>query len=157
MKLLKHGLMILAFGACCLMACASAIAHESSTGTQIIKGDANSCELNSAYLDYMVMEQRAKGERIFVIARLGRGEVNRSLNHNRLEYARFYLLESGRTQKEKIVFAEGERINGEGRVEFYLGSRLFLVSLAERGKNVCLTCCDDYIPPRRNRSRKRRG
>ena len=139
------------------MARVSAIAHEPSTEMQIIKGDANSCELNSAYLDYMVMEQRAKGERIFVIARLGQGEVNRSLNHNRLEYARFYLLESGRTQKEKIVFAEGERVNGEGRVEFYLGSRLFLVSLAERGKNVCLTCCDDYIPPRRNRSRRRRG
>ena len=149
--------MILAFGSCCLVACVSAVAQESSTETQVVKGDANSCELNSAYLDYIVMEQRAKGERIYVIARLGRSEVNRSLNRARLEYARFYLLESGRTQKEKVVFAEGERIDGEGRVEFYLGSRLFLVSLAERGKNVCLTCCEDYIPPRRNRNRRRRG
>ena len=157
MKLLNHVSMILAFAVCCFMACVvSAIAQKPPSETQIIKGDANSCELNSLYLDNLISEQRANGERIFAIARLGRGEVKRSLRLNRLEYARLYLIESGRTQKEKVVFAEGERVDGEGRVEFYPGSKLYLVSLAERGKNVCLTCCKDYIPPRRGRRKGRR-
>jgi hypothetical protein len=155
MKLLNIVSMILALAA--FTPRAPSVAQESPPETQVVEGDANACELNSAYLDYMLMEQRARGERIFVIARLGRGEVNRSLNRRRLWSAGFYLLESGRTRKEQVVFAEGERVDGGGRVEFYLGSRLFLVSLAGRGKNVCLTCCEDYMPPKGNRSRRRRG
>lgn len=138
--------------ACCL----TAPGQTPSSETRIVKGDANSCELNSAYLDYMVVEQRTNAERIFVISRLGRGEFRRSLGLGRLRYARFYLLESGRTQKDKVVFAEGGRMDGEGHVEFYLGSRLYRVSLAARGRNVCLTCCEDYIPPPTGRRQRRR-
>jgi hypothetical protein len=32
---------------------------------------------------------------------------------------------------QETVFAEGERLKGEGRIEFYLGSYLRLVILAE--------------------------
>jgi hypothetical protein len=139
-----------------LTCCLTAAGQTPSSETRVVKGDANACELNSAYLDYMVRDQRANSERIFVISRLGRGESKRSLSRGRLQYARFYLLESGRTQKEKVIFAEGDRVDGEGRVEFYLGSRLYLVSLAERGRNVCLTCCEDYVPPRKSRKQRRR-
>jgi DNA/RNA endonuclease YhcR with UshA esterase domain len=89
---------------------------------------------------------------------LGRGENSRTLSFRRLESARLYLVEPGRIKRENVVFAEGERVDSDGRVEFYLGSKLILVSLAERGKNVCLTCCDDYIPsPKRNRVKRKKG
>lgn len=130
-------------------------AQDSPNETRIVKGDANSCELNSAYLDYMAAEQSKNGGLIFVIARLGNGEVKRSISLDRLQYARFYLLMNREIQRDKVVFAEGERVDGEGRVEFYLGSKLHLVSLAERGKNVCLTYCDDYVPPKKNRRKRR--
>ena len=156
MKLLKHVSIILAFAVCWFMACESVTAQESPTETQIIKGDANSCELNSLYLDMLTNEYRANNERVFVIARLGRGETSRALILRRLDVSRMYL--NGRIKNDRILFAEGERVKGEGRVEFYLGSKLFLVSLAERGRNVCLTCCDDHIPPtKRKRVKRRRG
>lgn len=157
MKLEKSIYMLIALAVCWLAACESATAQQSSTETQIVRGDANAGELNSLYLDGLTNAQRSNHERIFVIARPGRGENARFLSLNRLEAARLYLVESGRINKEQVILAEGERVAGEGRVEFYLGSRLMLVSLAERGKNVQLTCCADYIPPRRHRSRRRKG
>ena len=124
-------------------------AQQTSTEPQIIKGDANAGELNSASLDYLVNEHQSTGERFFVIARLGRGETARLLNQKRLQAARYFLLEMKRLGKEQIVFAEGEPIAGEGRIEFYLGSHLKLVSLAARGKNVSLICCVGDEPPRK--------
>lgn len=157
MKLQRPNLILIAIAVCWLVAYEPVIAQQPSTEPQIIKGDANSCEANSSFLDALTNEHRSTNERVFVIARLGRGEANRALSLNRLERARWYLVEPGRIKSENVVFAEGARINGEGRVEFYLGSKLFLVSLAERGMNVCLTCCDDYVPtPRRKRRLRRR-
>ena len=128
----------------------SAKAQQTSTEPYIVKGDGNAGELNSASLDYLVNEHQSTGERFFVIARLGRGEKARSLNQKRLQSARYFLLEMKRLGKEQIVFAEGEPIDGEGRIEFYLGSHLKLVSLAERGKSVSLICCvGDAAPPRK--------
>jgi hypothetical protein len=128
--------------------------HSSDT---IIVESRGSGELNSLHLDNLVYGLRGSvAERLFVIARLGDGETARRLNLARLEGARFYLVESGRAQKERIVFAEGERVKGEGRVEFYLGSKLYLVSLAGRGKNINFTCCDDYFPPIRSKRKRRR-
>ena len=125
-------------------------AQQTSTEPHIVKGDGNAGELNSASLDYMINEHQSNGERFFVIARLGRGETARLLNQKRLQSARYFLLEMKKLGKEQIVFAEGEPIAGEGRIEFYLGSHLKLVSLAKRGKNVSLICCvDDAAPPRK--------
>lgn len=108
-----------------------------------VKSDGNAGELNSAGLDYLAVEQQTTNERIFVIARLGRGEAARSLSLQRLQAARSYLVATKGIDKEQVIFAEGEKIAGEGRVEFYLGSKLMLVSLAARGKNVRLVCCID--------------
>ncbi len=124
-------------------------AQGAQSNTKIVKGDANSCELNSLYLDYLAQDARASLERIFVIARLGKGEKSRDLNRTRLVAARFYLIANRELKKEMIIFAEGDRADKEGRLEFYLGSKLYLVSLVERGKDVCLTCCNDDFPKSR--------
>ena len=115
--------------------------QEQQRDTKVVKGDANACELNSLYLDYLAQDARASSERVFVIARLGRGEKNRALNRMRLSAARFSLAANRELKKETLVFAEGEQTEKEGRLEFYLGSKLYLISLVARGKNVCLTCC----------------
>ena len=142
---------------CLFLVTENSFAQVSISTPQVVESG-DSGELNSLYLDNLVSElHRSDVERIFVIGRLGRGEIVRSLNLNRLERARLYLIESGRTQRERVIFAEGERVDGEGRVEFYLGSRLYLISLARRGRNINFTCCDSYIPSRRNRRRSQRS
>lgn len=157
MKLRKPIYILLALAVYWFAACESVKAQQSSTEAQIVKADGNAGELNSLYLDVLTNEQRSTNELVFVIARLGRGETARSLSLNRLRSAHLYLVESGRIKREQVILAEGELIAGEGRVEFYLGGRLILVSLAERGRNVSLMCCEGYIPPRKKRSRRMRG
>ena len=128
------------------------VAQQSSPGLSIVKGDANAGELNSLYLDKLANDQQSTHERVFVFARLERGEQARSLNLIRLKAARSYLVETRGIDKEQVILAEGERVADEGRIEFYLGSRLMLVSLAERGRNVSLNCCESYTAPRKNRN-----
>ena len=121
-------------------------AQEQKSGTNIVKGDANACELNSAHLDALTREARATSERVFVIARLGKRERSKALNRRRLHMTRNYIITSGRLVKDNVVFAEGDQADTQGRLEFYLGSKLYLISLVEYGKDVCLTCCDDRAP-----------
>ncbi|MCA1624339.1 MAG: hypothetical protein LC768_12070 [Acidobacteria bacterium] len=100
------------------------------------------CELNSAYLDVLVNEQKKSGERIFVISRLGKGERT-SLNDARLTGVKNYLVEKAAIEKERVVFAEGDRTNGVGILEFYLGSKLFLVIEKSQNNVGCLDCCEE--------------
>jgi len=113
-------------------------------------------EMNSARLDSLATEQASSQERIFVIARLGRGEGANALNQLRLQAARAYLVGTRGLDPAKIVFAAGEKFEGEGRVEFYLGSRLELISLAPRNRNVVLSCCGDTVPELPRHPRRRR-
>ena len=134
----------------CWLVVGSAQAQQSLAEAYIVKSDANAGELNSLYLDLLMNEHLSNNERFFVIARLGRGERERSLNLKRLHAARSNLVELKGINKEQVILAEGKQIAGPGRLEFYLGSRLRLVSLAARGKNVSLVCCESY-PPQKNK------
>jgi hypothetical protein len=108
-------------------------------------------EISSAVTDAMRLE--IKGERLFVIVRLGRGEANRLLNQVRLHIAKGFMLRKG-FNGQTSVFALGEPVEGEGRIEFYIGSKLRLVTLAPRNKLPNLTCCEDYSPPSRKRTKR---
>lgn len=132
------------------------VAQQTSPEIGIVKGDANAGELNSLYLDKLTVDQQSTNERIFVIARLGKGETGRSLSLNRLKAARSYLVETKGINQEQVILAEGERIAGEGQVEFYLGGKLMLVSLAARGRNISFNCCESRTPPKKNKDRKRK-
>ncbi len=115
-----------------------------------VKGDGNAGELNSLELDVLANQLMDTNANMRVIARLGDGETESSLNQNRLQAARNYLIVMRGIDKEKVTFTEGESVKGEGRLEFYLDDKLMLVSLAERGKNVRIGCCaddEDEIPP----------
>lgn len=117
------------------------IAPSSSSGEETIR------ELE------IIGKEAKKGERIFVIAKLGIGEARR-LTNVRLMNTRLKLSTVG-LNIEQIVIGEGERVKGEGRIEIYVGSRLRLIILAKRNKMPNLTCCEDYFPTVK-RSRKKK-
>src|SRR6185295_13881517 len=96
---------------------------------EVVPSD-SSGEITSREIDRMSVEVRTSRERLFVIVRLGTGESSLRLNRARLYKTRQYLSIKSFDPKT-TVFAEGERVEGEGRIEFYLGSRLRLVTLAK--------------------------
>ncbi|HEX6731231.1 MAG TPA: hypothetical protein VF074_14500, partial [Pyrinomonadaceae bacterium] len=84
------------------------------------------CEFNIAVL---TGAHRMAGDAglVIMIARLGKGETKRELNRRRLHNARTFLIEFGQRAPQTIVTAEGERVNGYGRVELYAVGKLFHV------------------------------
>jgi hypothetical protein len=141
MKVLKHSAIVLAAAIFCSATSMAALAQAPTHDPTIVQSDANGCELNSVHVDGLIEEALRSGERVFVIARLGSGEAASRINLYRLQDARNYFLVRN-FSLDRIVFAAGERSRGEGRIEFYLGGKLYLVSLAKRNRPVCLTCCD---------------
>jgi len=116
----------------------------------------SSGEISSREIDRMAVEVKHSRERLFVIVRLGTGEKSRRVNRARLHNTQQYL--SGKSfDPQTTVFAEGERVEGEGRIEFYLGGSLRLVTLAKRNQMPNLTCCDDYFPAARSKPKKNRS
>jgi hypothetical protein len=104
------------------------------------------CEGNSAYLVRAADSLRnAKPDSVIIaVARLGTGEAATSLNRRRLFNVSFYLKTTLGVDAKRIVVAESEKIKGYGRVDLYVGGRLLETLLADRGKDLCVTCCGDY-------------
>ena len=75
---------------------------------------------------------------LILIARLGNGEKSRTINRRRLYNVREGLKITLRIEKP-IVIAEGERINGFGRVEVYLGGK-FIGALVARKNSHVIKC-----------------
>lgn len=87
----------------------------------------SNCEENISILG-VATQAVDKDGLLIVIARLGDGERNRELNRRRLHNARTYLSEYVRARApETIITAEGERVAGYGRIELYVGGKLFRV------------------------------
>jgi len=79
---------------------------------------------------------------LIVIARLGDGERNRGLNRRRLHNVRTYLSEYVHARAaETIVTAGGERVSGYGRIELYVGGRLFHVLTLPRNGDLLVGSC----------------
>jgi len=90
------------------------------------------CETNAAVLDLVYALGENNGSTI-VIARLGDGEKQSSLNQRRLKVVRQYLTEKGwKKPKESLILAEGEPTTGLGRLEFYVSGRLAKTLLIRR-------------------------
>lgn len=78
-----------------------------------------------------------EGETVVLIARLGRGESVRKLNRRRLQILRSYLnvTRANPIPEQNIVVAEGDPVLGQGRIEVYLRSRLFMIFTFGRSQN----------------------
>jgi CTP-dependent riboflavin kinase len=108
---------------------------------QTIEPTINNCEESSAHLDGLIDILRSNNEILFVVARLGTKESSREFNRRRLYNIRIYFTETRGFEAKRFVFAEGEKVNGLGRVEFYIGSSLKDIFGAKRNKDICVDCC----------------
>jgi hypothetical protein len=113
---------------------------QSNDNFRLIEANANACELNSAHVDYIRNETSESDERIFIIFRAGDGEGTKT-NVRRLNIVRRFLRNNKGLGGDKVIYARGEKVKGKGRVEFYVGGELRLVTLAKRGKIPCMDCC----------------
>lgn len=109
------------------------------------------CEYRTGIL-YNVGQNTPAGELILVIARLGDGETSSALSWRRLINVRtfwtvFLTKGYGRRSPEGIILAEGERVKGPGRLEFYVGGKRADVMLLAPNADATLDACyppDDY-------------
>jgi len=123
------------------------VAQEVAAEPEVIPANATRCQRNTinifglgSILSTNGSIPSKKSEKVFVIARLGSGEASRRLSRRRLRDVK---TEFGNNwDPHKIILAEGSRIKGQGRVEFYLGSELWFVSLIPRNADFCSLCCD---------------
>jgi hypothetical protein len=99
------------------------------------------CEHNIAQLE--MASQQAGNDKLIIIARLGDGERNRKLNWRRLQNARAYLSKYITARNpETIILAEGERVTGYGRIEIYVGGKLFSALAVKRNEDLIVGSCE---------------
>lgn len=80
-------------------------------------------------------------QKIFIVFRAGDGESS-AVNLRRFNIVRKFLKKNkGWKDGETFIFARGEKVKGQGRIEFYLGSKLFWTALAKKGKIPYMDCC----------------
>jgi len=132
------------------------------------------CERSLQYQALVVkaaFEQTNENKVLIVIVRLGDGETSRELIRRRLYNLRQYFFkEYGNLFKseKKFVFAEGERVAGYGRVEYYLGGELYERLVFHKNGYICHSCCGldhNYYPEKevyereqkRKQKRQKRG
>ena len=107
----------------------------------VVDISSNVCEENANYVSRLVNEAIDSKERVFVISKVSKGESN-SLGWRRLMTAYYVLTTTTKLPSGQVVLAQGNKTTEKyGRLEFYLGGKLFLVSEAARKRNVCLSCC----------------
>jgi len=143
-----------------LITVASTVAAQQNATVSQSNERPGNCNSNSAQLDRVrneVWSGIEKGEVVIAIARLGKGEISRELNRRRLYSVQAYLTKRAALPKKNIVVGEGERAEGYGRVELYVGGKLLNVLLAERNKLLCVECCgidESYYLYRADRKRR---
>jgi hypothetical protein len=96
------------------------------------------CEGAATRLDFAVINTRKlEGAYLIIIARLGSGELSRSLNQTRLASAEEYVLRRG--SDLKYVLAQGNRVKGLGRLEIYVGGQLVdIMPLRKNATGYCI-------------------
>ena len=153
---MKFAFLFLTFSFIWLAPSTTLNAQNNSDEPFIARSDASG-EETIRELEKIAHDSVNSGERLFVIARPGKTESSNRISLARLSYTKAILFQARRFPFQSPVFAEGERVNGQGRIEFYLGSNLRLVTLAKRNRIPNLTCCPDYnLPVKRKSKRKHR-
>lgn len=109
------------------------------------------CQFNTPVLAVLTQETPPK-ETITVVARLGAVETKPELNRRRLHNVRVYwteFLTAIKREPESIILAEGEKAEGDGRLEFYVGGKLKGVLKVRRDADLYVGTCyppdDSYI------------
>ena len=152
------GVRLLLILALCVASAAGTVAQNQPASDPLTVQPPDNCEGNSARLDVVRSKSRAAGENkvTIVVARLGNGEQFRELNRRRLYTVRSYLTAMG-LSSQKLITAEGERVQGYGRIEVYIAGELVGVLSVERCKDLPFGMCDNDLEERRRYQLPRRG
>lgn len=105
------------------------------------------CESNRAFLDDLARQVMNGKERLFVIAQFGKRE-NSYWNKRRLFNVReYYRLTFGtKLTAEQLCFAESDKVEGGGQVNFYLGSTRLMTVTFKAKSDFCVDCCEWPVP-----------
>jgi hypothetical protein len=108
------------------------------------------CEANIAVLSAAHQDAASDGL-IITIARLGGRESKRDLNRRRLHNLRVFLTKFAWARDPKtIVTAEGESVEGYGRIELYIKGKLYDVLAIRRNGDLLVGSCElDDIRPKK--------
>lgn len=125
------------------------------SNNRVLELRSESCEIDEHNFNVVMVDALGKLNEsgfLIVIARPGKGDKSPSLSRKRLDAAKEWM---GRAEfpTNRLILAEGERVSGSGRVEFYVGGALTHVILPRANQGLCTQCCQ---PPPRDRGRKRR-
>ena len=128
-----------------LLVCAAVAAAQDrtqSTGRTAIQMEPKptNCEFHIATLDAAHHEAGRDGL-VIVIVRLGDGEHRQDLNRRRLHNVKTYLVEFSHRPPATIITAVGERVKGYGRVELYVGGKLFYVLMIRSNADLTVGSC----------------
>jgi hypothetical protein len=132
------------------------------------------CDYSVSVQDNVIMtalEQTREGGFLIIIIKPGDGETSPELTRRRLYNLREYFLRGrgSHLKLEKVIFAKGDQVKGYGRIEYYLGGKLFERLLFRKNGYICHECCgldDRYYPEKaaeyerqkkQKQKRKRRG
>jgi hypothetical protein len=113
-------------------------------GLEIPKEPTN-CEMNALYWDILwntVKDAPDKNGFIIFIARLGTKEIRRDVNRRRLLSIKKIYKNRNPGIPQQFILAEGERVKGFGRVEFYWKGRLFGAFVLNKNRDICFSCCE---------------
>jgi hypothetical protein len=119
------------------------------------------CEIDEANFNIVrvdALERLGENGFLIAVARLGIGDRRRNLNRSRLSATREWLRNAA-FPVDRLVLAEGERVSGNGRVEFYIGGKLTHVILPKPNVGLCIECCnprpEDFTTYRGRRKKRR--
>lgn len=100
------------------------------------------CELNDNYLNNAHHLAGEDGT-IIAIARLGTGERSRVLNQRRLHNVRIFLTQFGWHRPPKtVITAEGEPVDGYGRIDLYVRGLLWASLAVRRNQDLIVGSCE---------------
>ncbi len=114
------------------------------------------CETNSALFDAISNEANQNKERVFVIFRAGNDETE-IVNSNRLIYVKWFLKNYKGWDVINKVFARGEKADGNGKIEFYIGGKISFIVISPKNKTPCLDCCEDVLYHQQNLLKQKRS
>lgn len=127
-----------------------------------VPNEPQNCEMNLQNLEYLrdlVKKESTGAGFLIIVARLGKGERQPSLNHRRLYNVRLKLTLIN-VSKDRIITTEGEQVKGFGRLEFYWRGELVGAFLVNKAKDICVGCCgpdERFYPYKRKGSRIKRN
>ena len=142
--LLRSSLSAFGLTVLCALILGSGSAQNTQSAKPIVVGgnqgiDGSDCDTTKANFD-LIAHNVGEDETVIVIGRLGRGESSRELVRSRLRNLGEFVYFTRGISKERVVTAEGDRVNGLGQVDVYKNGKLFIVFRMKRNRDFLTNC-----------------